>query len=129
MAFVVVRGFTLIGAIPSLHREGAKLTAFRALVAVYQSPPQGDVSIKQLNEHAERLKKAQDQFINIPFDFKKNPDEAKQIVELYMNAIEGNYDGELPSELRSHIEPMWYEHLDDVKIPQRFREKYSESNR
>ena len=103
--------------------EGKKLTALRVLIAEYQNAPSGSVSIKELDDHLERVKKVQNQFIEIPFDFKNKRDEAKEIVERYLDAIYDNYSGQLPAELHSHIEPMLTELNDDVKWPERLRKK------
>jgi len=102
--------------------EGKKLTAFRALVAEYQREPHGNVSLRELAEHRHRVEELQTTFIQIPFNFKENPRDAKRIAELYLDAIEGNYNGEVAFKLRSHIEPIWDAYRDDVKIPERIRQ-------
>lgn len=116
----------LFGAVPwgGPKPLGQKEAAFRTLVHLYESRPQGDASIKEEKAHLEAVKKAQEEFIAIPFDIKSHRAEAKRIVELYFDKLYDVYSGALVEKLHDHIEPMWHELGDDVKMPKRLRDKW-----
>ena len=83
--------------------DGPKLAAFREVVAKYHDTPDRLSSTAEKDAHRKALNRLQSKFFKVPFDPDKNRDEAKEILAIYEQEIEGRYRGGAAMDLEAYL--------------------------
>jgi len=110
-AAAAIVGIPLVLITDSIERanEGAKLKAFRKVMAKYAESPDEFAPRVEREEFNDELHELQQAFFRIEFDPTKDREEARTIIELYRSRIEDRYSGELPRILGNHVGAMYDE--------------------
>ena len=80
-----------------------KVKAFEAIVAKFKEHPDKYASYSEMEKYTDDLKDLVDLFTSIPFDGSKTSDEAKRIIQLYENNIQGRYKGHLFNQVEGEV--------------------------